>query len=131
MKEHRENGYITLVLIIIVGALTAAVVLTALSDGISSAQTGLSFSQTYQARGYANACIEEALYRIHNLDITATENNNGAPTSFGSNEKCTYDASVSGANVTIYATGTSNRATVGEILTGAVSGGDVTIIRWN
>ncbi len=85
MKEQKQNGYITLVLIIIVGALTSAVVLTALSDGISSAQTGLSFSQTYKARGYANACklyiefIMAILLRqkimkmiLHLLEVTQT-----------------------------------------------------------
>ncbi|MES2023088.1 MAG: hypothetical protein V4439_00190 [Patescibacteria group bacterium] len=130
MKIKKQKGYVTLMMMIIIGALTAGIVYTIMSDSISSLQMGVSFSQTYKARSYANACAEEALFRIHNGDITAHEDNTSSPISFGTNETCTYDATVSGGNVTITVTGNAKRAIVSETVNGTVSGGAVHITSW-
>ncbi|MCE9585498.1 hypothetical protein K8Q94_02665 [Candidatus Nomurabacteria bacterium] len=127
-KQNLKNGYVTLVLMIIVGTLTAGIVFTVMSDSINSSQIGLTFSQTYKARSYGNACAEKALYRIHNGDITASESNG---ITFDSNNHCTYDAVISGGNVTIDIEGVSGRANVTQNITGTLSSRNITIISWN
>ncbi len=126
-KHKKQNGYITLMMMIIVGSLTAGIVYTVLSDSIGSLQTSLSFNQTYQARSFSNACAERALYRIHNGDITTSETDS---ITFGTNQTCTYDVSISGVNITINTIGISRRARVEQIVSGTFSGGVITISSW-
>jgi hypothetical protein len=126
-----QDGYITLVLMVIIGALATAIIITALSDSISSSQSGVAFYQTYKARSYANACAEKALYRIHDGDITLHEDNTSSPFSFASGEWCTYSADVSGANITVHTVGVSKVAKVTGTVTGTVSAGNITIVSWN
>ncbi len=123
------GGYITLIIVTIVGAFTAAMTLGVLADGISSSSTGLSFSQTYKARSYTNACAEKALFRIHNGDITISEDITASPIIFD-NGNCIYIANISGGNITINASGISGRAIVNITVTGTVAGGLVTITGW-
>ena len=114
-------------LVIIVGAITAAVVIRTLADSLSSSQIGLSFSQTYKARSLANACVEKALRRIHNGDFANTDSGNITFT----NGNCIYSVSdISGGNISISATGTSGRSIITETVTGTVSGGNITINDW-
>lgn len=130
-RRQSASGYITLVLVVIVGAITAAIVLTALSDGVSSSQTGLSFIQEYKARSFADACAEQALYLIHIGTIGTPGTGTGTLTPDASGT-CTYDVSVdAGGNVTIDAEGVSGRATVPVAVTATVSLGAVTITNWH
>ncbi len=129
-KFKKQKGYVTLFLVIIVGVITTAMVLTVLNDGLSSASTGLSFTERYRARSFANACAEKALYRIHNGDITDSENNRLDPIIFHDNEECTYSAFIDGSSFRINAIGISESSHVIMVVTGTLSNGEIAISSW-
>jgi hypothetical protein len=58
------NGYITLLSVLIVGAISISITTSIILLGLSSADTGFSYQQMHQAKSLANACAEEALENI-------------------------------------------------------------------
>ncbi len=59
-----ERGYITLISVLLVGAVGTAIATSLLLSGISSSDTSLAAVQSAEARSLADACAEEALQQI-------------------------------------------------------------------
>ena len=59
-----EGGYITLVSVLIVGAIGITITLSLILLGIESSRTTFSADQSHQGRALVNACTEEALELI-------------------------------------------------------------------
>jgi len=95
MKQYNNktinNGYITLISVLIIGAVGLAVAISLLLLGLSSSKTSFAFEQSAQARALANACAEEALEQIKNLPSFEGEGN----LSLGQGD-CTYLVTTSG-----------------------------------
>lgn len=75
-KEKKlESGYITLLSVLIVGALGLSVTTSLLLSGLSSSRNSLAVVQASYAKSMVNACAEEALERIReNISFTGTNN---------------------------------------------------------
>jgi len=61
-----NRGYVTLISILVVGAIGTAIAISLILLGISSSRTSFSVEQSNQAKGLANACVEEALQQVRN-----------------------------------------------------------------
>lgn len=62
-----NNGYVTLLSVLLLGAVGMAVTTSLLLSGIGNSRTGLAHQHSHQARALANACAEEGLEQIRNL----------------------------------------------------------------
>jgi hypothetical protein len=60
-----RGGYVTLIGVLVVGAVGMAVAVSVLLLGLGSARTSFAGEQSAQARAFADACAEEALQVIH------------------------------------------------------------------
>ncbi len=60
-----SGGYITLVSVLLIGAIGSAIALSLILLGLSSSRTSFVYEQSEQAKALANACVEEAEQRIH------------------------------------------------------------------
>jgi len=60
----RQNGYIALISVLIIGAMALSVGLSLLTIGISNTQTALVRQQLEQSKALSSACAEKALYQI-------------------------------------------------------------------
>ncbi len=65
-KISSNKGYVALISVLIIGAIGAAVATSIVLLGLGSSLTGFGFERSIQARGLADACIEEALQQIRN-----------------------------------------------------------------
>lgn len=129
LKTAGEAGYITLMLVMIVGGITAATVLTALWDGVTASQAGIAYIASSKARSYADACAEKALYRVHNGDVSSPGSDSGSITF--ADGSCTFSTTVAlGGNVTISGEGVYNDSHATVSVQGSVSVGVVTISSW-
>ncbi len=73
--NNRKNGYVTLISMLVIGAVGLSVVVSLVLLGIDSSRSSLSLEQGNKAKALANACAEVALERIWKLDIyTGSEN---------------------------------------------------------
>ena len=64
-KLYNDNkGYVTLVSVLVVGAVGTAIALSLILLGNGSSRTSFALQQSAQAKGLANACAEEALEQI-------------------------------------------------------------------
>lgn len=99
---YNNRGYITLISVLVVGAVGVAISVSLLLLGLGSSRTSFSFQQSAQAKALANACIEEGMQQIRDsIPYTGTGN-----LSLGSGD-CTYTVASQGAqNRTIVASGT-------------------------
>lgn len=61
-KEQR--GFITLISVLVVGAVGVAIAFSLLLLGVGNARTSFAIEQSNQAKALANACAEEALQQI-------------------------------------------------------------------
>jgi hypothetical protein len=61
-----RQGYITLISVLIVGAVGASVAISSILLGLSSSQTSSVFQKSGLVEGVASACAEEALQQIRN-----------------------------------------------------------------
>lgn len=100
--DHYTRGYITLISVLVVGAVSVAISVSLLLLGLGSSRTSFSFQQSGQAKALASACIEEGMQQIRDsVPYTGTGN-----LSLGSGA-CTYTVTSQGAqNRTIVASGT-------------------------
>lgn len=94
------KGYIALMSVILMGALGVAIMVTIISQGITSSKTELSLQQSGQARVLATACAEEALQVI--LETSTTSKTSTLTLGTGS---CTYVISKPSSSIMINATG--------------------------
>lgn len=101
-----QNGYVALIAVLIVGAVTLAVGTALLITGADSQCYTLVVQQSVQARNLSNACVEEALQQIH--DNTAFTGTNNLSLGQGS---CSYTVANTGGNTRTITT----TATVGTV----------------
>jgi len=64
MWYNSNGGYITLVSVLVVGAVGVAIATSLILLGLGSSRTSFAIEQSNQAKGIANACAEEALQQI-------------------------------------------------------------------
>ncbi len=96
------NGYVTLIAVLIIGAVGVAIATSLLLLGLGSSRTSFALQQSNQAKGLANACMEEALQQI-NGSIPFS----GTGTLTIGQGTCTYTVTkLTGQNRTVAATGT-------------------------
>lgn len=91
-KTFFHSGYVTLLGILLLGALGVTIATSMLILGVGNGKTGLVAQQAKQANALAHACAEEALQEIRNLtDYTGTDT-----LSLGQGS-CTYTVTNTGA----------------------------------
>ena len=64
---RRQNGYVTLISVLLIGAVGLATAVSLLFIGFNNSKTAFTIEQSNQAKGLANACAEEALKQVSNL----------------------------------------------------------------
>lgn len=102
-KNYRKkSGYITLLSVLVVGAVGVAATLSIILSGLGSSRTSFTYEQMNQAKALANTCAENALEQIR---ISTPFTGNGA-LSLGQGS-CTFSVSSQGGQArAIDATGT-------------------------
>ena len=119
---------------LIVSAVSFGIILSALQGSVSSSQSALTIMQSAKARAYANGCIEDALFAIHN-NPTSVATTGSKVISSGT---CSYvitppqviDPSVPSV-WTILSTGVENDVTV-KISTNAIlNNSSLSVTNWN
>lgn len=63
-RYNDESGYITLMSVLIVGAVGMSITVSLLLLGLGSSRSSFALQQSAQSRALANACAEEALQQI-------------------------------------------------------------------
>jgi hypothetical protein len=102
MWYHNNSGYITLLSVLVVGAISLAITTSLLLLGVGSSRTSFAKEQSEQTKALANACAEEALQQIR--DSTTFTGSGSLSLGHGS---CGYTVtSQGGQNRTITSTGT-------------------------
>ena len=61
---YSQRGYITLISVLVVGAVGIAITTSLILLGLSSSRTSFALEQSNQAKALANTCAEEALEQI-------------------------------------------------------------------
>ena len=78
VKCHRSNvngGYVTLLSVLVVGAVGIAITLSLILLGLGSARSSLAYQHMHQAKALASACAEEALQKIRDsMSFTGSGN---------------------------------------------------------
>lgn len=99
------KGYIALVSVLVTGAVGTVLAVALILLGLSSSRSSLSDQQAYQARGLANACAEEGLQQIR--DVNSFTGSGGLSIGQGT---CTYTVTdLGGENREIESVGTVNQ----------------------
>jgi len=99
----KENGYVTLISVLVIGAIGVAVGVSLISLGLSASRTSFSLEQSNQTKALANACAEEALQQIRDQPLAFSGTNNLVL----GRGNCTYTVTAgSGEDRTIEASGT-------------------------
>ena len=100
-RSQKQCWYIALISVMIMGALSLAIVLALFIMGVDSSKSSLVYQQHAQAESYANACAEEVLEQIReggSLPISGSE-------TFDLGD-CDYSAfGIGGGEIEINATG--------------------------
>ena len=101
-KEYNNRGYVTLISVLVVGAVGVAVTLSIILLGVGSSRTSFALQQSNQAKGLANACAEEGLQQIK--DLASYTGSGNLSLEQGT---CSYKVtSQGGSNCTVDAAGT-------------------------
>ena len=107
MEAHHlgnTNGFITLISVLIAGAVGIVISISLILLGLNSSRTSASLEESYAAKALADACIEEALQQVR--DATPFTGSGSLPLGLGS---CAYNVTnLGGQNRLITATGTVN-----------------------
>ena len=99
---NNSGGYITLISVLIVGAVGIAITTSLILLGLGSSRTSFAVEQSSQAKALANACAEEALQQIR--DSTPYTGSGNLTLGQGT---CTYTVASQGSqNRIITASGT-------------------------
>ena len=100
--RNSPQGFITLLSVLVVGAVATAVAISLILLGLGSARTSFALQQSNQAKALANACAEEALEQIR--ESTPFTGSGNLSNSDGT---CSYAVtSQGGQNRTLMTTGT-------------------------
>ncbi|MEE8131913.1 MAG: hypothetical protein V3T98_02615 [Candidatus Paceibacterota bacterium] len=98
---ENQKGYVTLISVLVVGAVGMAIVVSLIQFGLGYSRTSFALEQSGQAKLLADACAEEALEQIR--ESTPFTGSGELALGFGS---CNYTiASGGGQNRTITTTG--------------------------
>ena len=100
--RNNKGGYITLISVLIVGAVAIAITTSMLLLGLGSSRTSFALEHGYQAKALANLCVEEALQQMRDFTPFSGTNNLSAGQGI-----CTYTVTnTGGQNRLITAQGT-------------------------
>jgi len=69
MLQFQEKGYITLLSVLVLGAIGTSVAISIILSGLNSSKTSFALEQANQAQALANTCAEEALQEIRDLTL--------------------------------------------------------------
>ncbi len=105
--RNNKGGYITLISVLIIGAIAIAITTSMLLLGLGSSRTSFALEQGYQAKALANLCSEEALQQIRSSTSFSGTNNLSA-----GQGTCTY---------TVTNTGGQNRLRYGQRIVAMIS----------
>lgn len=96
-----EKGYITLISVLVTGAIAVAISIALILSGVSASRTSLVLEQSGQAKALADACAESAL-----LSVYASPSFTGSGSLSIGQGSCSYTVTnTGGQNNTITATG--------------------------
>lgn len=99
---HFSRGYITLISVLVVGAMGVAIATSLLLLGLGSSRTSFAIQQSNQAKALGNACAEEAMQQIR----SSTAYTGSGNLSLGQGT-CTYTVvNTGGSSRTVSSTGT-------------------------
>jgi len=100
--NKKQDGYITLISVLVVGAVGLAITTSLLLLGLGSSRTSFAVEQSNQSKALANACVEEGLQQIRDSTLFTGSGN----LTLGQGT-CTYTVtSQGGQNRTVTASGT-------------------------
>lgn len=125
-RKKRQDGYIALLSVVIVGASATAIALTLLVTGTDAQRTNLVTQQSIQARQLASGCAEEALQIIH--DSTSYTGTGSLSMSTGS---CAYTVASTGASTrTISATSTVGGVVRKVLVYVTINSSSISVTSW-
>ena len=108
MGERAQSGYIALISVLIIGAVSLTIATALLITGADAQQENLSRQQSMKARQAAAGCVEEALQQIHdNTSFVATNTSLTV-----GDTSCTYTVTNTGASTRTITTS----STVGNVV---------------
>ena len=102
----KKPGYISLITVLVVGAVGAAIALVILFAGVGSSKSSFGVTQAAQAKAAANACAELALGAIQANISLSTPNSNSYVIDTTTKAQCDYTITGTSPNYSIAATGT-------------------------
>jgi hypothetical protein len=125
-QQHTQSGYIALLSILIMGAVSLAIASALLIGGTDSQRETLALQQSTQARSLATSCGEEAMQQIHdNTTFTGTSS-----LTLGAGN-CTYTVTnTGGASRTILATGVVGNVTRSVQISATVGASAISVVSW-
>lgn len=101
ISEIKSRGFITLVSVLLLAALSVTITSSLILLGLGSSRTGFALEQSNQVKALANACAEEALQQINSF----TPFSGTGSLSIGQGS-CSYTVTkLTGQNRTIIASG--------------------------
>ena len=107
LLKNKNEGFATLMAVLIVGAVGAAFAVGFLNRGIQASKNTISIEHAYQAKILADQCAEVALQEIRNNTAYS-----GKGTSSSAVGTCTYEVTLLGGNRrNITAVGTAGTST--------------------
>lgn len=102
VTHNMKRGYITLISVMVVGAVGVALTTSLILLGLGSSRTSFAVEQSNQAKGLADACADEALQQIR--DLTSYSGTGGFSLGQGT---CTYNVTNTGGQTrTVTSVGT-------------------------
>lgn len=126
MMRLTDQGYIALIAVLILGAVSLTAGLALLTSGVDNQKMTLTDQQSMQARALADACAEEALQVMHNN--TAYTGTAGLSLGQGS---CSYTVTNTGGTGRTIATSGSVSSVVRKVIVYAtISTSSISITSW-
>jgi Tfp pilus assembly protein PilX len=126
MSNSKQNGYIALMTVLILGAVATAIAVALLVTGTDSSRSAIVTQQSIAARHLAQACAEEALQSIN--DFTSYVGTGNLSYTAGT---CTYTVTnTGGATRTITSTGTVNGVVKKLTIYATIGSSTISITSW-
>lgn len=123
---EKQSGYITLLSVLIVGAVGVAISTSLVLLGLGNSRTGFALQQMYQAKALSDACAENALLEIRN----STSFTGSGSLTLGQGI-CSYTVtSQGGQNRTMTVTGVVGSVTRKAKITLSKITPDITVASW-
>jgi len=108
MQLHQQDnfGFATLFSLLVVSAISLTIAISVIISGVGTIKSAQSLETSAEARALANACAEEALQMIRDLETYS-----GTNTIMLGNGSCTYTVNnLGGESRSIFASGTSGES---------------------